>query len=74
MSTSDDRDRQQRELTEELRHDADLRAERKRLKEEYQRDAAQTEEHIVPGDQRQPSGDQALSAKEVCAWARDLAR
>jgi predicted RNase H-like HicB family nuclease len=34
MSDPNDRDRQQRELTEELRHDADLRAESRRFKEE----------------------------------------
>jgi predicted RNase H-like HicB family nuclease len=34
MSDPTDRDRQQRELTEELRHDADLRAESRRLNEE----------------------------------------
>ncbi len=34
MRDPNDRDRQQRELTEELRHDAQLRAERKRLEGE----------------------------------------
>ncbi len=74
MTDPHDRDRQQRELTEELRHDADLRADRKRLEEEHQRDGAQTEGQTTLEDQRQPSGDQTLSAHEVRAWAHDLGR
>ncbi len=53
-----DRDRQQRELTEELRHDADLRAARKRLEEERQRPAP---------------WDQPLSINEARDWAADVA-
>jgi hypothetical protein len=73
MTDSTDRDRQQRELTEELRHEADLRAASKRREEEYQHDEAQTEERTAPADQRQASCDQTLSAKEVHTWARDVA-
>ncbi len=61
-----DRDRQQRELTEELQHDTEVRAARKRLEEEHQ--------HTTPEDQRQPPGDQPLSADGIRDWAADVAR
>ena len=60
-----DRDRQQRELTEELQHDAEVRAARKRLEEDHQ--------HTAPEDQRQPPGDQPRSADEIRDWAADVA-
>ena len=60
-----DRDRQQRELTEELQHDAEMRAARKRLEEEHQ--------HTAPEDQTQPPCDQPLSADEIRDWAAGVA-
>ena len=72
LTDPNDRDRQQRELTEELEHDAEMRAARKRLEEEQQRDA-QTEELTAPADQRQPPGDQPRSADEIRDWAADVA-
>ena len=58
MTDPNDRDRQQRELIEELRHDVELRATRKRLEEERQRPA---------------SWDQPLSTDEARDWAADVA-
>ena len=59
MSDPNDRDRQQRELMEELRHDAELRAESRRLKEQtgppmptrYEQAALRHArfEHLAPG-------------------------
>jgi transposase len=59
MNDPNDRDRQQRELTEELRRDADRRAARKRIEEEHQ---------------RQAPCDQPLSADEIRDWAADVAQ
>ena len=66
-----DRDRQQRALTAELRHAADLHAARKRREEQLQRDDAQTEAHTARDDQRQTSCHQPLPANEIRDWAAD---
>ena len=66
-----DRDRQQRALTAELRHAADLHAARKRREEQHQRDDAQTEAHTARDDQRQTSCHQPLPANEIRDWAAD---
>ena len=58
MPDPSDRDRQQRELTEELQHDAELRAARKRLDEEHPRP--------------EPS-DRPLSTAQVRDWAAAVA-
>src|SRR5919199_1104156 len=63
MNDSHDRDRQQRELTEELRHDAEVRTARNRLEEEHQGAAPQAEAHTATEDQRQASCAQPLSQK-----------
>ncbi len=59
-----DRDRQQRELTAEMQHDAEVRAARKRLEAE----------HTMSEDQRQPPGDQPLARDEIRDWAADGAQ
>ena len=73
MNDPNDRDRQQRELTEELRHDAVLRATHKRLQEEQRQTGTIPVEDPTPERPSWPSRSRLLSAQAVYAWAQDVA-
>ncbi len=62
MRDPNERDRQQRDLTEELRHDAELRAARKRLEEAHQPPGTAPEEDTRPENHGQLfGGEQEVS-------------